>query len=135
VPDHDALLQLAEDQLAEDQEAELQLALDHDADDHEAEDHEAESQLDAIVPLFVRHVVPGAQTRAGTPWFAAPLGHERLTVAPTSSWTIVPAWTVRARLTSAYLIWSGLQSGCCWNSSAAAPATCGAANDVPLIFT
>ena len=28
---------------------------------------------------------------------------------------------------------SGVQLGCCWRRSAAAPATCGAENDVPLI--
>ena len=134
MPDHDALLQLADDQLADDHEAELQLALDHEPDDHEADDHDAELQRDAIVPLSVRQVAPGAHTSAGTPWFARPAGVQMLTAAPTSSCTIVPDFTIRARSIRVYLIASGLQSGCCWKRSAAAPATCGAANDVPLIF-
>jgi hypothetical protein len=39
-----------------------------------------------------------------------------------------PGFAVKSHLTL-----SGLHEGCSWNRIAAAPAICGAANDVPLI--
>jgi hypothetical protein len=101
---------------------------------HVEEFHVDESHDDAIVVVPVEQVAPGRQTSAGTPWLARPIGVEMLYVAPTSSCTIDPPCTIRARSARVYLTSSGLQSGCCWKRIAAAPATCGAANEVPLIF-
>ena len=51
---------------------------------------------------------------------------------PPTSYAVSPASGL-AVLTSACLIWSPVQSGCCWAMIAAAPATCGVAIEVPDI--
>ena len=43
--------------------------------------------------------------------------------------------TGRAVETSSHLTWSGVSDGFSWSRIAAAPATCGAATDVPFMRT
>jgi hypothetical protein len=94
-----------------------------------------ESQLEATV-LPLRQALPGAQTSAGTPWFARPgvparLYEElRLSEPVFESFGFAPCLAISTHLTL-----SGLYSGCAWRMIAAAPATCGAAKEVPLIVT
>jgi hypothetical protein len=58
--------------------------------------HVDESHADAtVVPLW--QVPFGRQTRAGTPWFAAPSGDQALTSEPIERVVRPPAWTERAR--------------------------------------
>jgi hypothetical protein len=54
--------------------------------------------------------------------------------APRSSVPAVLPLTARAVWPRTHLTWSGVQAGCSWRRIAAAAATCGAANDVPLII-
>ena len=77
--------------------------------------------------------MPGPQTRAATPWFARPFALLRFATLHTESAVMSLRPRSFARSISAYLISSGLQSGWAWTMIAAAPATCGAANEVPLI--
>ena len=67
------------------------------------------------------------------------------TAVPVTGWVVARARSTRpapwaytvwsaavlAVLTSASLIFAPVQSGCCWASRAAAPATCGVAIEVP----
>jgi hypothetical protein len=92
-----------------------------------------ESQLDATVLPAVQ-LEPGAQTSAGTPWFARPgvpdtLYDELRLSEPTLAFlAFAPCFAINAHLTV-----SGLQLGWTPKMIAAAPAVCGAAKEVPLI--
>lgn len=88
--------------------------------------------MDAMVDP-VRHVSPGGQTRAGTPWLDRPFATLTFTTELRKSEVSSPSRMVRAWSVRAYLIASGLQSGWSCMRMAAAPATWGAANEVPLI--
>ena len=115
---HEAPVPLVE---VEFHDAPFQLAPFQLAPFHEALFHEALFQFDAIVPL-VRHVVLGAQTSAGTPWFAR-LGFEAPIDVSRASAGVRDDVTERDLETSAHLTLSGLQVGFFCSRSAAAAAT------------
>jgi hypothetical protein len=81
----------------------------------------------------VTQAPPGAQTRAGTPWFASPGEPENEVAAESDSEPARAPATGRAECPSSHLTLSGDQSGCSCRRIAAPAATWGAANEVPEI--
>jgi len=69
---------------------------------------------------------------SGMPAFAEDGAPLYCAAAVASSATPMASATPRPVLMSTHLIWSGVQSGCAWRTSADAAATCGAENDVPF---
>ena len=87
---------------------------------------EGESRiLDKYLQLAMTNKVPGVRAALGTMW-PAPISNGVASARPsavTTSWRAVVMMAERKT--------SGVQSGCASASSAATPATCGAAIEVP----
>src|SRR5918999_1217069 len=79
-------------------------------------------------------VAPRRPNLAGCrPWLAAPGVPSYSMAAPMSSAPALAPGTARSVCMRAHFTWSGRQVGCRSRRRAAAPATCGAENEVPLI--